>query len=341
MSRLEYAALFGSVCCSSLWHVVGKMALENSHPNQIIFIFYRLSLASMVLLLVAGYSGGRKPETWKFLIPGAPLLLFLGCCKAVNALSFFRALSLSSPAVCALMQPTVPVFVLLIAWMRGEGGVIGGRRLAGVTLAVAGAVGGAWVGGRSSESASENSLLLALFFLILQASAIATLLTYQAKLLSAYPTAPALVVTGLIYACAGFVTFPLAVLQPWKDWGLGGNEGAWAALGYCVIFATAFSYGAITWATKRGVSPGTVSVFITLEPFITASLSQIFLGSGVGGGLFFVCGFLVAIGVALTLSDPDRKEENGFEMINKDVKGVKIGFRSQIQSENEEDTHYL
>jgi drug/metabolite transporter (DMT)-like permease len=217
------------------------------------------------------------------------------------------------------MQPTIPIFVMIVAIIRGDISSLDKRRIGGLALAAFGAAGGAYAAssnthgkGINPDERSDGNIPLAFALLIIQALAMALLLTYQAKFLQDFPNAPSLLTTAMLYTCAALVTIPVALLQPAKDFALTGTSTAWLALLYCVVFATAFSYGAIAWVTKRGISPGTVSIFITLEPFITASLSAVFLDLiPADVPLFLVGAVMVAAGVLLTLAQPERREAAG------------------------------
>ncbi|TEB17439.1 transmembrane transporter [Perkinsus sp. BL_2016] len=124
------------------------------------------------------------------------------------------------------------------------------------------------------------------------------------RLLHMYPSLPSFIFMGLIYLCASVPLLPCALYV--GGWGLEGESRVWLALGYCVVFATAFSYGGIAWASKRGVESTTVSIFITIEPFITAILSKIFLNTSPDKPvLFLICAALVAAGVILVLDKFD------------------------------------
>ena len=123
-----------------------------------------------------------------------------------------------------------------------------------------------------------------------------------------HPSISGLLVIGCIYFLAGLILFPFAFFA--GGWALKSSTTVWFGLAYCVVFATAFSYGGIAWATKRGVESTTVSIFITIEPFITAGLSRVFLKDIPQNPItFLLCASLVAAGVALVLDKDDAKYE--------------------------------
>jgi drug/metabolite transporter (DMT)-like permease len=299
-----------SIAFHSIWHVIGKAIYQHSNPDPVVFIFYRCFFASIVLLGVSS----RQPKFHeiRFILKSRAIkIFFLGCCMATSALCFLFAVRLSSPSVCAMLQPTVPVFVYLLSIALKEPTVFSYRKTLGVSIAAFGAAAGAIsVGGEEEKTgkSDSSSLVISFALLLLQCICMAMIIIYQKRILIAFPGPSAFATTGLIYSAASMVIFPIAVVR--GGFGLEYNSMSWLALLYCVLFATAFSYGVIAWSSKRGIEGTTVSVFVCMEPFLTAILSKLWLNLSPEDPIFFTfSGVLVCWGVFLVVSNEHSKYE--------------------------------
>lgn len=287
---------------SSVWHVLGKLALSRGMDASV-FMVYRLLLTSLVLFIALRvFVGAIVFPTDKGDIAR---ILLLGGCTFVHSLLFVYGLQMTTPFLCAVMQPSVPVFVWLLSVTMGlEHSTV--RKAIGVALCSFGAVGAAAASSHhaSTQLADSRSFQIGTILIVIQCVFYAFHLVFQQPL---FRTFHPVQVTGMLYLIAGCITcivtvirtiFPFSTLPPY--WGLSHDPTAWFALAFCVVFASAFTHGIYSWASKR-VAPTTVSCFITIEPITTTIVSLIVTRSGLPSLLETLCACTVAMGVVLVL----------------------------------------
>ena len=311
-TSLVYVLLLLAVTASSVWHVLGKLALTNGMDASV-FLVYRLLFSSLVLF-----------GSMKFILRIAfveplphmyPRIFAVGTTTFIHSICFVYGLQLTTPFLCAVMQPSVPVFVWLLSVTLGVERA-NFRKALGVILCSVGAVGAAAASAHHSEhSAMDGSdFETGTILIILQCVFYAIHLVFQQPLLQYLPPVQ---VTGTMYFIAGVICFCVTMLRTLlvdilpmispettlplpPNWKLSDDETAWFALAFCVVFASAFTHGIYAWASKR-VAPTTVSVFITVEPITTTIVSLLIARTGLPDATEAACAGIVAIGVILVL----------------------------------------
>lgn len=332
VSPVVYLLLLLAVTASSIWHVLGKVALSHGMDAGV-FLVYRLVLTSMVLLL-----GGRFVFRIGFVPVESRLegrLVLIGVSTFLHSVFFLYGLQLTTPFMCAIMQPAVPVLVWLMSVVSGSEKA-NVRKALGVILCSLGAVGAASLSTHHAEAVSARegtNFKIGIGLLVLQCIFYAIHLVFQQPLLQALPPVQ---VTGMVYGIAGLTMLTATVLQtlltkilvplvapskigqfPSPLWSLSADNTAWLALGFCVLFASAFTHGIYSWATKK-VAATTVSVFITVEPLTTTLVSLAITRSGLPGVGEMVCAGVLAIGVMLVLlGGPTQVRREDYEVIPK------------------------
>ena len=311
-----YGLLLLAVTATSIWHVVGKLALSHGMDASV-FLSYRL-LLSASLMLVAGRFVFRIP----FVAIKPELIartLLIGFFTFVHSICFLYGLQKTTPFLCAVLQPAVPVLVWLLSVATGsEQSNL--RKAIGVALCSFGAVGAA---AASSHHAEQDGVKAGADFetgtILIICSCIfyACHLVFQQPLLQALPP---LQVTGTVYAIAGSTTLLVTVIrsifgEEKPYWGLSPDPNAWYALAFCVVFASAFTHGVYSWATKK-VAATTVSVFITIEPITTTIVSLLITQSGMPSFVEAACAGVVAVGVMLVLLGGHAHAEE-YELVGK------------------------
>jgi drug/metabolite transporter (DMT)-like permease len=324
-----YTLLFLAVAASSVWHVLGKLALTHGMDASV-FLVYRLIFASVVLFV-----GGTRVLGVSFVFPRKeqlPRILFVGICTFIHSICFVYGLQLTTPFLCAVMQPSVPVLVWLISvWIGQERG--SARKAVGVILCSLGAVGAA--SASSHHAADKNDPMEGTDFhtgtllIICQCVFYACHLVFQQPLLQELPpvqvTCMMYGISGVIAAIVALVRTVLLKILPSLPlvaplWSLSHDPTAWVALAFCVVFATAFTHGIYAWASKR-VAPTTVAVFITVEPITTTLVSLVITRTGLPSLVEAGFAGIVAVGVIIVLkgggpSIPDAVE-GAYEMVTK------------------------
>ena len=191
----------------------------------------------------------------------------LGCLGvAVGQTAFTFGLSLTTAANTGLIFATAPVWGLLLGFALGlERPTFGGT--VGVGLSILG-VGIVFHEGLGAEGASPigdlSVLLAAMGFGAYTVLSMRMLKTYSPLAVAAYPT---LFGAPIVLA----LSLPLFAGTAWKDVG----AGAWAAVVFSAVFATAFAFSA--WQT--GVSRIGANRVLVYQYLITLT--------GIGSGVVF------------------------------------------------------
>jgi drug/metabolite transporter (DMT)-like permease len=347
-SSTVYILLLLAVTASSVWHVLGKVALTQGMDASV-FLVYRLLISSAILLL-----GGMFVLRLPFVMPVAEIqsrLILIGIATFLHSVFFLYGLQLTNPFMCAVMQPAVPVLVWLFSVISGaERSNV--RKAIGVALCSLGAAGAAASSSHHAEQTSADAganFKTGIVLIILQCIFYAIHLVFQQPLLHAMPPVQ---VVGMLYAIAGFIMLSVAALQtlvvkqflpvfaPDKVglleapyWGLSPDPTAWLALGFCVLFASVFTHGVYSWATKK-VAATTVSVFITIEPLTTTLVSLVITKSGMPSVTEAACAATVGLGVMLVLlGGPGRPHTEEYEMVPKAADEQEFELEDQPEKE--------
>jgi drug/metabolite transporter (DMT)-like permease len=147
--RYVHVVLVSVSLTFSGWHVCAKIAL-NDGVNPMALALLREALATVLMWCMAVRCEGWQRMDRKHF----PRLLLLGFCSFVNVVGAILAIKLLSPTAVALMQPSIPVFAMIISYLCGEEGM-SRLKACGVLTAVSGAV---WVQNNTVRTqASDNA----------------------------------------------------------------------------------------------------------------------------------------------------------------------------------------
>lgn len=259
------------------FHVVGRAVLYSLPPLAVAGL--RLVLATPLLLALAWRHDRLLPSRRD--LPWLALLGFLGV--FANQILFLTGLSFTTATNATILMPSIPVFaVALGALFRIER--IGPRRLAGIALAVAGAL--VLLDPRhftlGDEVAVGNLLIL------LNCLCYAGFLVAQRPILARLPWRT-VVAWAFLFGGVGVVAVASGELAALRATAV--PAGVWWGLAYIVVFPTVLAYSLNTWAVRRS-SPALVAVYITLQPLFGSLLAVLFLGERFGarqaGGLLLI-----------------------------------------------------
>ncbi|CAM6094519.1 unnamed protein product [Calypogeia fissa] len=307
------------------YHVMTKLALTVGLA-EIVFCVYR-DVTALCILGPYGYfkeKRARPPVTRKLLYQ----FFFLGLTGVYgNQLLFTLGLSLTSPAVGAAFQPSVPVFTAVLAVLLGTEAwnfqrFDGKVKVGGIFLSVSGALlmalykgpaifGDGYdidnylgaVGGKPSPepvgwfgsaliSMGLSMWHVGIVCLVGNCMFLAVYFAYQAPVLKAYPHS--LTVTAYSYffgACLMVLTSVFSV-SGIGAFSLTGTE-IYSVL-YAGIAASAINYMIMSYSNKV-LGPSLVSLYMPLQPLTSAILSRAFLGStiflgNIIGGILILSG---------------------------------------------------
>ncbi len=287
--KLHAALLFVQVTFGA-FHVFGK-SLLNALPPLAIVASRTIVSAPLLLLLALRVDRSIPPprDLARFAVLG-----FLGI--FANQLFYIYGLEMTTAINAAILMPSIPVFVALLAWARGAERMTR-LKVLGVGLAVAGAAAMLDVSKLASASGSlwGNALLMGncivyALYLVLQRD---VLLRYH----------PITVVSWafgfgglgvLIVAAPTLARTDFASLSPMS----------WVSLAYIALIPSGVNYALNSWAMVRS-SPALVATYTTLQPVAAALLAILLLGER--GTWQEALGFaLIAGGLACVSRRPER-----------------------------------
>lgn len=266
-----HAALLAVQLLFSGFHVAGKWVMGEVHPFALACL--RVGFVTPVLVALAwrhDYAATKRrlPRGRDL----AHLALLGGLGVFGNQVLFLWGLSYTTATNAAVLLPSIPVFAAGIGALLGIDR-IGPRRLAGILLAVAGALAVLDPTGFSfaDEATVGNLLILA------NAGLFAAFLVLQRPLLARLPWRTVIAGSFLfgsfgVFAVGGRELAALdAAALP---------AATWVGIAY-VLLATLLAYMANTWAVRRS-SPTLVAAYTTLQPLTSALLAAWFLGETMG-----------------------------------------------------------
>ncbi len=248
------------------------------------------ALASTSWLRPGRRRGPLPPGTRRRTVVGGLLL-------GVHFATWLPSLAFTSIAASVTLVTTVPVWVALLLWLRGERP--SARTMAGIAVAVGGGALVALGDGGGSDPGSNP--------LLGDALALVAALTFAAHLLlgrSVQQRGLGLWAWTSIVTGVGFLTvLPLGLLVAPGDGPY--PMGFWVAAVGLALVPQMVGHSSFTWSV-RWLSPTLVSVAILLEP-VLSSVGGVVLFDEVPGPLVVVGGVVLVAGVALTtLSERGR-----------------------------------
>ncbi len=276
----------------AIFPVVAKGVMQELDPLEL--ASFRVLGAAPLLLLAAHFTSSYRLK-WADLGPLA-LLGFLGVTS--NQILFILGLQRTTATNAAVLMPTIPVFTAAAAALFGVEKLTG-LRIAGVALAFLGALVMADLGNVSLGS----DHLLGNVLLILNCICYAGFLVLQRPVLQRIPPLP-LIAWSFALGGLGVLLFSLPMTGGLPN-PANLTVGTLAGMGYIVLFPTALNYFINSWAINKS-SPIMASVYIMLQPVITAVLAAFFLSEVIGfrEGTGF---FLILAGLAVVVCETQRR----------------------------------
>jgi drug/metabolite transporter (DMT)-like permease len=231
------------------------------------FILVRVSGATLVFWFVGLFIKTQKIEKadYKKIV----LAAFFGI--ALNMLSFFKGLSLTTPISASVMMVTSPIMVLIFSSILIKK-AIGKQRILGVFIGLIGAI-LLITYGNSSEGNTENSNL-GNFLVFINAASYGLYLVLAKNLITKYHPivfVKWLYLFGLIFVIPFGYSELTAVV--WQDI----PTNIYWNIGFVVIFTSCVTYLFNLYGLSK-LKPTTVSVFIYMQPLI-ATLYALLVGS--------------------------------------------------------------
>lgn len=210
---------------------------------------------------------------------------------AINQLFFFKGLSLTSPINAGLIMVTNPIFVLiLVAVFLHER--INLKRIIGIICGITGAILLIVYGNRF---ATTNSNPLGDLFILLNSLSYAIYLVMIKPLMTKYHP---LTIMKYIFIVGAIWVLPFGYTEfteiKWNEF----TPVLWQSLAFVVVGTTFFAYLFNTMALRE-LSPGTVSIYIYLQPAMAAFFAMA-LGKDQLSFIHIIAAAFIFVGVYLS-----------------------------------------
>lgn len=248
----------------------------------------RVVCAAVFLLVIAWALGRPFPKRPADL---GRLALFSIFGVVVNQICFVEGLARTTPSHSALVNTTIPVGTLLVAWLLGRE-TLDAKKIAALTVSLAGVLCLILPG----VSASSGGSLLGDLLTIVNALSYALFLVLAKPVLSR--TDP-LAATALLLGF-GAIVIVVVGIPAWGGFDVSTlTPQAWAIAAFIIVFATAGAYLGNSWALARADS-SFVALFIYLQPLIAVAMSAA-LRAQPPGWRELLGGALIFLGVYLAV----------------------------------------
>ena len=275
------------------FHVFAKYIIGYIPPLALVGL--RVLCATPALLLIAWLVDRKLPR-----LRDLPYLALLGLLGIfINQVLFILGLQYTTATNAAIFMPSIPVFTAAAAIVLGVE-QLSGRRLAGIFLAVAGAM--------VMLDFSNISLGKGPFFgnllIMLNCLSYAMFLVLQRPILKRLP--PLTVIAWSFFFGSILITTVSLPTMAATDFSAM-PKTVWWGVAFVVLLPTIFCYAANTWSIRRS-TPTLAAAYTTLQPIFTATFAMLFLGEKAGWRQ--AAGFvLIATGLAVVSSVASSSEK--------------------------------
>ncbi|EAQ42911.1 DMT family transporter [Polaribacter sp. MED152] len=231
------------------------------------FILLRVSGATLIFWFLSLFIKSQKIEKQDY--KKIALASFFGI--ALNMLSFFKGLSLTTPISASVMMVTSPIMVLLFSFLLLKSKIIP-RQILGIGIGLIGAILLIVYGNTSNENASN--VALGNFLVFINATSYGLYLVLVKNLISKYN--PLIFIKWLyLFGLIFIIPFGLSEMGD-INW-IAMPNTIYLKIGFVILFTTCITYLFNLYGLSK-LKPTTVSVFIYLQPVI-ASTYALLVGS--------------------------------------------------------------
>lgn len=291
---LALIAVFITTLIYGLTYTIAKEVMP-LYVKPYAFIFIRVSGATIIFWIVGLFVKHQKIEKGDYL--KILIASFFGV--ALNMLTFFKGLSLTSPISASVMMVTSPIMVLIFSSILIKKG-ISKQKILGIFIGLIGAV-LLITYGSSSNSNAENSNL-GNFLVFINAASYGLYLVLAKNLIAKY---------NPIVFIKWFYLFGLLLVIPFSfnevintGWQEIPTNMYWN-IGFVVFFTTCVTYLFNLYGLSK-LKPTTVSVFIYLQPAI-ATIYALITGSDSLNLVKISATLIIFLGVFLVTKQAKKK----------------------------------
>ncbi len=258
LALIAVQVLFGT------WPIFGKIILRSMSSSMLVAC--RLTGAAFVFALIQ-----RNPRPL-LRMPRRDLGWLLLCSLlgvVGNQFLYVKGLSLTTATNTALLSTTIPVFTLFVSILFGYDS-ISLRRLIGLVLAAGGVI--YLINPARAELTAQTTI--GNLLIVANSLLYAAYIVFSKDLFERYG---ALNVITWIFVVGSLVTIPLGIYSLRREHVPAIGTAVWLAVAFIIIFPTVGAYYLNAWALTRA-SPGTVSIYVYLQPLIAFGIAPLLLG---------------------------------------------------------------
>ncbi len=261
-----HMAMLGANVCWGLMSPVAKLVFASGIIAPIIMVDFRIAGAAMLFWITSLFTPKEHvPAIDKLRLFGAGMLGIL-----LNQGCFIIGVSFTSPGEASLVTTTMPMWVMLLAWLFLKEPITI-KKAGGIVLGAAGAL-ILVLGGKGSIAGGDNPALGDFIVLMAQLS-YALYLTIYRNFIKKYSL---VTLMKWMFLSASIVGIPSTIgFIKATDWA-SISVSEWLGIGYVVFFATYIAYICIMIGQKN-LRPTIVGMYNYVQP-IVATIVGISLG---------------------------------------------------------------
>lgn len=286
--RQAHLFIFLATCFTSMNYTIAKIVMP-SEIQAYSIVLTRIVISVAFFFILDNFLHPKE----KYHLPFRDMLRLAICGimgVALNQLTLYKGLSITTPINAALIVATIPIFVLIFSalFLRN---MPTWKQSLGVMISASGAYYLIMYTGVGIEMKNLTGDVL----ILLNCISYAIYMVLVKPLLEKYPP---LFLTKWMFAVAAIAVFPFTYQDTLQtDWIHVSAEGWWAYL-YIILFATLFNYY-FTTASLQWLSPVTTGTYGYLQPFL-ATLFAVSLGVAVLSPEKIIAGVVIILGILLT-----------------------------------------
>ena len=261
------------------------------------FIFLRVFGATLIFWFAGLFIKQQKIEKGDY--PKILLAAFFG--TALNMLSFFKGLSLTTPISASVIMVTSPIMVLIFSSLLIKK-VIGKQRIIGVFIGLMGAIILITYGNTNDKNSLSSNL--GNFLVFINAASFGLYLVLAKKLIAKYH--PIIFVKWLyLFGLIFVIPFSYSELTEvvWQKIPI----NMYWNIGFVIIFTTCITYLFNLYGLSI-LKPTTVSIFIYLQPVI-ATIYALIVGSDSLNLVKISATLVIFLGVYLVTKQVDKSNK--------------------------------
>ncbi len=261
-----HLSMLGANVCWGLMSPVAKLVFASGIIAPIIMVDFRIAGAALLFWITSLFTPREHvPAMDKLRLFGAGMIGIL-----LNQGCFIIGVSYTSPGEASLVTTTMPMWVMLLAWLFLKEPITL-KKAGGIALGAAGAL-ILVLGGKGSITGGENPALGDFIVLMAQLS-YALYLTLYRNFIKKYSL---VTLMKWMFLSATIVGLPATIgYIKSTDWGAI-SVSEWLGVGYVVVFATYLAYICIMIGQKN-LRPTIVGMYNYVQP-IVATIVGIILG---------------------------------------------------------------